>query len=95
MIETKTLLTVAVIAGAMLLVAGTSIEMAFAAANQGAPGQNFRSVVPSNDHRNPSGGALPPGQAPLPPGPGPGGGNSGQCQKGLGGHTSLCHPKLP
>jgi len=66
----KTLLTLALIAGAILVLAGTSIEMAFAQANQGAPGQNnLPFSINQGEHRNPSDGAPPPGQATTPPPP--------------------------
>jgi hypothetical protein len=79
--KTKTILTVSLIAGVILLMTGTSItsivKMVYADPNPDnngqnfAPGQNFGSDL----HRNPSDGAPPPGQAPN------GLGNQGQCLK--------------
>ena len=75
--KTTSLITITLIAGVILLVTGTSIEMAFAQANQGAPGQNNCSLCANaGEHRNPSDGLPPPGQATAPPV-----GNTGQCLK--------------
>ena len=86
---TRLLSIVVVIAGAILLVAGTSIiRTAFADANQVAPGQNF-----GQENKNPSSpNEPPPGQAHQID-PSSIVGNSGQCQKfGYGSHD-FCHQK--
>lgn len=82
--KTRTLLTVTLIAGAILLVTGTSIagivRTALADANQLAPGQGF-----GGEHRNPSGDNPPPGQSDKIS-------NSGQCLKAGVDHDA-CFPK--
>jgi hypothetical protein len=85
--KTKTILTVSLIAGVILLVTGTSItslvRIAFAAQNPDNNGQNYAPGQGKGGvHRNPSGDNPPPGQNPF--------GNPGQCQNTSDDHED-CH----
>jgi hypothetical protein len=73
------LLTVTVIAGAILLVIGTSIEMAFAAPNPLAPGQSGLSSLAHH--------GLPPGHLPNSI---VGLSNLGQCKKAFDAGMGMC-----
>ena len=80
--EKKFKISTTILIALSLVVIPYFISAVFAAANQGAPGQNFGAP-----HRNLSGGSPPPGQAHTPPV-----GNSGQCLK-ADNVRDLCFPR--